>query len=188
MLETMCDYNDDLASKNSEGLTPLMFAAKHGYNDIVNFLTQRTNDLNEEDANSLTILMHRLLENDFKMARKMLSRGADINYINRNGFTPLHLCVKMKRTDAVRFLLEKGAIQHIVDMEGRDACDMAQDNGIADEIQEFHNCNPRKKAQANAHNHAYKERIESLQSITGSQMLVREPSVTGSPTKDDPFN
>lgn len=39
LLEIMCDYNNDLTLKNSEGLTPLMYAAKHGYNQIVNFLT-----------------------------------------------------------------------------------------------------------------------------------------------------
>ena len=89
LLEMMFDYESQMAVKNSDGLTPLMYAAKHGYNQIVNFLTQRTNDLNEEDANSLTILMHRLIERDFKMARKLMNRGADINYVNRNGFTPL---------------------------------------------------------------------------------------------------
>lgn len=78
-----------MSVKNSDGLTPLMFAAKHGYKQIVNYLTQRTNDLDEEDANSLTILMHTLIEKDFKMARILLNRGADIDYVNRNGFTPL---------------------------------------------------------------------------------------------------
>jgi len=93
LLEMIFDYESQMNVKNSDGLTPLMFAAKHGYNQIVNFLTQRTNDLNEEDANSLTILMHRLIEKDFKMARKLMNRGADIDYINRNGYSPLHLCV-----------------------------------------------------------------------------------------------
>lgn len=32
LLESMCDYHNDLTLKNSEGLTPLMYAAKHGYN------------------------------------------------------------------------------------------------------------------------------------------------------------
>lgn len=94
--------------------------------------------------------------NDFKMARKMISRGADINYVNRDGLTPLHLCVEKKRVEAVKFLLEKGAQQHIVDMEGRDACDKAKANGLADQVEEFHNCNPRKKLLANPNNQALK--------------------------------
>ena len=78
--------------------------------------------------------MHRLVKNDFKMVRKLLSRGANIDFVNRNGNTALHLCVKMKRAEAVKFLLEKNAQQHITDLEGRDACDMAKENGLAEEI------------------------------------------------------
>jgi hypothetical protein len=45
-----------------------MYASAKGYNEIVNYLTLRTKDLNEEDANSLTILIHYLFKGDFKMA------------------------------------------------------------------------------------------------------------------------
>jgi len=56
--------------------------------------------------------MHVLIEKDFKMARKLINRGADINYINKNGYTPLQFCVQTKNEEAVRFLLEKKALQH----------------------------------------------------------------------------
>ena len=36
----------------------------------MNYLTLRTKDLNEEDANSLTILVHYLFKGDYKMASK----------------------------------------------------------------------------------------------------------------------
>ncbi len=35
-----------MAVKDSEGRTPLMFASAKGYNEIVNYLTLRSKDLN----------------------------------------------------------------------------------------------------------------------------------------------
>ena len=50
-----------------------------------------------------------------------------------------------KLTEAVEFLLFKGANPHIMDLEGEDACDKAKANGLARGIPEFNNCNIRKK-------------------------------------------
>ena len=58
LLEVMCDHGALLTVKNSVGMTPLMFAAEQNYQNIVNYLSLRTTDLNEEDSNSITILVH----------------------------------------------------------------------------------------------------------------------------------
>jgi len=105
-----------------------MFASSKGYDDIVNYLTLRTKDLNEEDANSLTILMQYLFKQDLKMCSKLIVRGANVNYVNRNGNTALHLCVENKLVDAVLYLLKKGANPHIMDLGGEDSCDKAKRN------------------------------------------------------------
>lgn len=109
-------------------MTPLMFASSKGYNEIVNYLTLRTKDLNEEDANSLTILMQYLFKNDFKMATRLIVRGAKIDYVNSNGNTAIHLCVENGLEDAVNYLLKKGANPHIMDLSLEDACDKAKKN------------------------------------------------------------
>jgi ankyrin repeat protein len=135
LLEVLCDHGAKLTVKDSKGRTPLMFASSKGYNEIVNYLTLRTKDLNEEDFNSLTILMHYLFKKDFKMSSKLIVRGADFNYVNRNGNTALHLCVENHLEEAVAFLLKKGADPHIMDLSGEDACDKAKHNGIALKLQ-----------------------------------------------------
>ena len=94
LLEVLCDHGANLTVKDGEGRTPLMYASSKGYNEIVTYLTVRTKDLNEEDNNSLTVLMHYLFKNDFKMASKLIVRGANVNYVNRNGNTALHLCIE----------------------------------------------------------------------------------------------
>ena len=145
LLEAMCDHGALLTVKNSVGMTPLMFAAEQNYQNIVNYLSLRTTDLNEEDSNSITNLVHQLFSNNFEMASRLMVRGAKINYVNKNGNTALHLCIESKLTDAVKFLLFKGANPHIMDLIGEDACDKAKKNGMAVEIPEFNNCNINEK-------------------------------------------
>ena len=50
-----------------------------------------------------------LLKLDLKMCSKLIVRGADVNYVNRNGNTALHLMIEHNLKDAVEFLLDKGA-------------------------------------------------------------------------------
>ena len=114
-----------------------MFAAKNNKTSIVNFLTQRKIDLNEEDKYGMTILVHCLRKGgpeDIKMARKLVARGADVNWVDQNGNTPLLTFVQLQKHEQVHFLLEKKANQHICDEEGKDACDHAKANGLASEL------------------------------------------------------
>jgi ankyrin repeat protein len=54
----MCNFPPGVQIKDSEGLTPLMYAAKHSYDKSMNYLTKaNSDDLNEEDPHQMTILM-----------------------------------------------------------------------------------------------------------------------------------
>ena len=88
----MGDSYDGLQVKNSEGQTPILFAAMNKYRDIVDYISLRTNALDEEDAHSITILMHFLLAGDLETANRLIVRGAKIDYANKNGNTALHIC------------------------------------------------------------------------------------------------
>lgn len=57
------------------------------------------------------------------MASRLISRGANLNYVNRNGKTPLHLMIENKLIPQVKYLLNKGANPHIMDLIGMDVCD-----------------------------------------------------------------
>ena len=61
------------------------------------------------------------------MVKKLITRGADINYGNREGKTALIMAVEKKMVNVIRFLLEEGAYAHIEDLTGRDACDYAKE-------------------------------------------------------------
>mmetsp|Transcript_104764 Transcript_104764/g.144912 ORF Transcript_104764/g.144912 Transcript_104764/m.144912 type:complete len:99 (+) Transcript_104764:283-579(+) len=89
--------------------------------------------------------MHYLLNGDLKMANRIIARGANIDFVNSNGKTALHICIENKKEDAMEFLLDKGANQHIMDPAGEDCCDKAKKAGFGLKILAFQNCNPLKK-------------------------------------------
>lgn len=93
LIELMSQTSMNFGVKNAAGMTPLMFAAEQNYQTIVDYLSLRTLNIDEEDSNSITILMHQLFSKNFKMANRLIIRGAKIDYVNRNGNTALHLCI-----------------------------------------------------------------------------------------------
>ena len=97
----------------------------------MNYLSLRTKDLNTENANCQTILMQQLFAGHIQMASKLIVRGANINYVNRNGQTALHFAIENLNRNAIKFLLKKGAEVHVMDLSGEDACDKAKRHGIA---------------------------------------------------------
>jgi ankyrin repeat protein len=60
------------------------------------------------------------------MAKKLLNRGANIDYVNREGKTVLVLATQLLRMQSIQFLLDRGANPHIEDLTGQDACDYAK--------------------------------------------------------------
>ena len=71
-----------------------MFAAVQNYRQIVNFLSLRTKHLNEEDKQGMTILMHQLIQRNYKMATRLIFRGANYDYVNVVGKTAIQICVE----------------------------------------------------------------------------------------------
>ncbi len=61
--------------------------------------------------------------------RLLLARGADINAINRTGFSAVHHAAEAGSTDALRFLLEAGADLTIPNAEGAYPIDTARAHG-----------------------------------------------------------
>ena len=89
--------------------------------------------------------MHQLFSGHIDMASRLIVRGANIDYVNSNGYSALYLCVENMNYQAVKFLLQKGADPHIMDQCGFDACDRAKNNGMISEFKQFQDCSISKK-------------------------------------------
>lgn len=164
MIEIICDVvNAKLDKfKDSRNYTPLTLAIKLALHEIVNYLSLRGYDLNQEDPDHQTILMYYILNPEhfapddnlkkmpsfrpklLKAAKQYVNRGADVNRTSPEyeyGSTLLIQAIKLSKIDAIGFLLDHGANPHIEDMSGMDACDHAIKTGLSDTFPDLGNCN-----------------------------------------------
>jgi len=78
---------------------------------------------------------------------KLLDAGADINSLNANGQTALHIATFWDNVDAVRLLLERGADRTIKNKKGRTAADLAIYYDYVDLLEVFGVMDKRKPGQ-----------------------------------------
>ena len=69
--------------------------------DVVNYLTQRGMKTSLEDHEGFSILARVLDVFDFSLALKLLQRGCDIDFTNKDGRTVLTLFIQKRSTAVV---------------------------------------------------------------------------------------
>ena len=126
-LEQFCDFGASLNVQNTKGETPLLFAAKNGYDSTVNYLSLRCKDLNMQDIDGHTILMHYIEKGSLCMVRKIIIRGGDVNFRNNSGISPIFHALRLNASACiVDHLLSHGADPHLENINGKDACDILE--------------------------------------------------------------
>ena len=70
-----------------------MYAAENNITEIVNYLSLRDTNLNQEDINGRTILMHQLNMGNFRMSTRLILKGAKVDYVNKHGNNALQICI-----------------------------------------------------------------------------------------------
>lgn len=58
-------------------------------------------------------------ENTWELVNTLIENGADVNYVNSRGQTPVLTAVEYDKTDALKLLLEKGAVVNYPNKNGR---------------------------------------------------------------------
>ena len=96
--------------------------------NIVNYLSLRAKNLDDEDHEGLTVFARYVLNENYDMATRLLQRGANVNHTNRDGKSTLTLSVQQGKEKAVSYLLGKGADPHYEDLIGHDTCDYAKNS------------------------------------------------------------
>ena len=96
--------------------------------------------------------MHYLFSHEkefgINMAKRLLSRGSDVNYTSPTssfGQSLLVQAVRLQKHEIIEFLLRQGANPHIMDLSGSDACDYAKKLGFASKYNCFSGCDPKAK-------------------------------------------
>ena len=103
----------------SQGITPLHFAIKMNYPEIVEFLLANGANVNTATENGWTPL-HIAADSILKkMVETLLKHKADVNAKTKDGLTPLHLAVSGNQPDMVELLLASGAEVEAKDSKGK---------------------------------------------------------------------
>jgi ankyrin repeat protein len=101
-------------TKDSRGVTPLMYAAAVGSLEAMNILIDGGADVNARNAFDSTVLIWSAA--DLPKVRLLIEHGADVNAASKQGRTPL-LVAAMSEGSApiLRLLISKGANVRAVD-------------------------------------------------------------------------
>ena len=111
MVEGLITATDEL------GMTPLLWAAKRGFGDVVEVLlafgssmdVSSESLLGAQDAEGSTCLHHAARKSHNDVVSLLLDAGAPVNAQNADLSTPLHWAARKNNLDAIRLLLAHGA-------------------------------------------------------------------------------
>ena len=107
ILDNSLDY--DTADRNK--LKPLHTACKLASRDIIMHLAQKGVDLNSEDINGETPLGYLILykkDDNSAIIHDLLNLGADVNKMNKSGFTVAHYAINNGDLDMLKVFIDCG--------------------------------------------------------------------------------
>lgn len=122
VIETLLDAGADpnLPNKTNDNLIgnyPLMIAASTFFatnrGDMVRLLIQGGEDINQQDAQGNTALMHALGYSDIDVIETLIKAGADLNIKDNQGNTALMMAKLGKSTKVANILKQAGAFQKL---------------------------------------------------------------------------
>jgi hypothetical protein len=126
---TLLENGHDLNSKDSNGQTPLSWAAKNGHEAVVKLMLEKGAELETKDNNGRTPLSRAAGNGHEALVKLLLEKGAELETKDDNGRTPLSWATWYGHEAVVKLLLEKGAELETKDNNGRTPLSWAVGNG-----------------------------------------------------------
>jgi ankyrin repeat protein len=113
--------------RDENGMTPLIYAAFFGHEDLAKELIAYGADVNACGNNGATPLMAALQSaKGDRLARLLIDSGADVNACDGQGLTPLMTAIYTDSIEMTLYLLEKGADVRVKCSKGWTALDLAK--------------------------------------------------------------
>jgi len=143
-VKLLLDHTVDVNAATSCGMTPLHFAAKHGFIDVATCLLSKGAHLEiaaVDSKGSGVVAVHLAAEfNHSDMLNALVAAGADVKkcrvYSGRGGVSCLHLAVIKRNLDMIRTLLdEHNMTVNAQDADGATALHLAARAGFTDVAQ-----------------------------------------------------
>lgn len=118
----------DDADEIFDGLSPLLPATLKGDISRVRLLFEHGADVTPSFAGELLLLACTSKENRYDLCKLLLEKGADCNFQNCSGFTPLHEALQNQPLEVIRLLIGHGADMRTGDLRGSSALHYASLN------------------------------------------------------------
>ncbi|TNE28068.1 MAG: hypothetical protein EP346_10605 [Bacteroidetes bacterium] len=115
---------DTLASENGQGYSPLILAAYHDQTEFIQYLVEQGIDVSGSEGEP-TALQAVCYKGFTETCAVLLEAGANPNYKDPNGMSPLHYAAQFNHINIVNLLLEAGADVNATDLNDRKPLDYA---------------------------------------------------------------
>ncbi|DBA01126.1 TPA: hypothetical protein N0F65_001754 [Lagenidium giganteum] len=126
----LVEYGFLVDCHTTRGRTPLMYATKGNYVDLVRYLVQNCHaNVNEQNEMGVTPIYIASQDGHEQMVELLIELGADPNIYNRTCHSPLHEAVAGGFGRVAAFLMDHGANKHAVDAMGVTIWHEAAGNG-----------------------------------------------------------
>jgi ankyrin repeat protein len=122
----LLDAGANIHARRKDGKTPLLIACKSGHLDHVKLLDKRGANLNDVDLDGNGVF-HHAVRWDIEVLTYLLDKNLDIDRVNHEGNSALHLACMYKETGCVKLLLVKGADPNLKNKKGKTPFDLAPD-------------------------------------------------------------
>jgi ankyrin repeat protein len=118
---------EELDAFNSDGFTPLGYAAFFNHPEAVKRLLAAGADPNLASTNPMGVApLHSALAGGHKeLARILIEAGADVSAASASGWTPAHYVGHHGDLETARYLIERGAKTDRVNADGKTPADLA---------------------------------------------------------------
>lgn len=113
IIKLLLSYQCNIDYIDIDGFTILYYPIKYGYNNILKIILENSKNIvgfpiyNIKDKNNNTPLHYSILYNNIETLNILLDIDSNINNINNEGNTPLHLAVNNNNNNIINLLLKK---------------------------------------------------------------------------------
>lgn len=129
IIDVLINAGADINGKDIAWLTPLRAALRSGQERIIAHLILRGVDLKAADSvKGSAPVLNEVIESGLskELLVFLIDRGANVNGVDYNGQTPLHMAAKAKRTELMEILLASDAKPDARNKEGLTAAELAK--------------------------------------------------------------
>ena len=105
--------------KDSNGRTPLHWAARGVHFEVVKYLVENGAEINARDNNNITPIFSITSRNHAEALKYLIDRGADINVVDNQKAGPLHYAAEGGLNEMIKILIDNNAELELENSRGR---------------------------------------------------------------------